>query len=800
MKFTNGHWLTKEGVSMNTPVDIRDVRLKNNSITVYAACRAINHRWDTLDGALITVEYSSPLPDVIRVRAYHHKGAKNLGPEFFVNEDENTPVTIKDDISEVTMTTGDLALRIQKKGWKIDYSHEGERITGNGYRSTSHVTVSGASAYMREQLDLSAGECVYGLGERFTAFVKNGQVVDIWNEDAGTCSEQAYKNIPFYVTNKGYGVLVNHPEKVSFEVASEDVSKVQFSVLGEYLEYFIIGGGSIKQCLNNYTALTGRPALLPAWSFGLWLTTSFTTSYDENTVSSFIDGMKNRDIPLHVFHFDCFWMKEYQWCDFEWDKDMFPEPEEMLKRLKAKGLRICAWINPYIAQKSVLFDEGAANGFLVKTKNGSVWQWDRWQAGMGLVDFTNPHAAEWFKSMLEKLIHMGVDCFKTDFGERIPVDVVYFDGSDPIKMHNYYTYLYNKAVYEVLSETRGKSEALLFARSATVGGQKFPVHWGGDCAATFESMAETLRGGLSLCLSGFGFWSHDIGGFIGTATPDLYKRWVAFGLLSSHSRLHGNTSYRVPWLYDEEAVDVLRFFTKLKCKLMPYIFAQAYDASCCGVPLMRAMVLEFNDDPACKYLDQQYMLGESLLVAPVFNPEGEVSYYVPEGIWTNFFTGERIEGGRWKNEKHGYLSIPLLVKPNSIIAVGSQDTRPDYDYADNVMFHTFEISDGMRAVSEITSISGEKAFSVCVKREGLKITVEVTGKCIGWSMYFRGIKDVESVVGGDLVIDDLGTKITPGQDDKFVMTIKEDSAAITPFAKAMLQSATPRLAFSRTHQ
>ena len=234
---------------------------------------------------------------------------------------------------------------------------------------------------------------------------------------------------------------------------------------------------------------------------------------------------------------------------------------------------------------------------------------------MAVVDFTNPAACEWYKGHLKRLINMGVDCFKSDFGERIPTDVVYFDGSDPVKMHNYYALLYNKAVFEALEEDLGKGNAVLFARSATAGGQQFPVHWGGDCSATYPSMAESLRGGLSLCLSGFGFWSHDIGGFEDTATPDLYKRWAAFGLLSSHSRLHGSKSYRVPWLFDEEAVDVLRYFTKLKCCLMPYIFAAACEAAKQGIPVMRAMMLEFPDDPGCDYLDLQYMLGESLLVA-----------------------------------------------------------------------------------------------------------------------------------------------------------------------------------------
>jgi alpha-D-xyloside xylohydrolase len=252
----------------------------------------------------------------------------------------------------------------------------------------------------------------------------------------------------------------------------------------------------------------------------------------------------------------------------------------------------------------VLFDEGLAGGYLVKCANGDVWQWDRWQAGMALVDFTNPAARAWYAGKLRALLDMGVDCFKTDFGERIPTDVVYFDGADPSKMHNYYAYLYNQTVFGTLEEARGPGEAVVFARSATTGGQQFPVHWGGDNTATFESMAESLRGGLSLTLSGFGFWSHDIGGLEQTATPDLYKRWCAFGLLSSHSRLHGSQSYRVPWLFAEEAVAVLRFFTKLKCRLMPYLYGAACEAHETGVPVMRAMLLEFPDDPTCAHLDR----------------------------------------------------------------------------------------------------------------------------------------------------------------------------------------------------
>ncbi|HZG75611.1 MAG TPA: alpha-xylosidase, partial [Paenibacillus sp.] len=455
-----------------------------------------------------------------------------------------------------------------------------------------------------------------------------------------------------------------------------------------------------------------------------------------------------RNIPLHVFHFDCFWMKEYQWCDFEWDPAMFPDPEGMLKRLKDRGLRICVWINSYIAQKSPLFKEGMEKGYLVKTTDGDVWQWDLWQAGMGLVDFTNPEATAWYQGHLRRLMDMGVDCFKTDFGERIPTEnVVYFDGSDPVKMHNYYTQLYNKAVFDVLEERRGKGEAMLFARSATAGGQMFPVHWGGDCSANYDSMAESLRGGLSLGLSGFGFWSHDISGFEKTAPADIYKRWVAFGLLSSHSRLHGNESYRVPWLFDEESVDVLRYFTELKSKLMPHLFSYAVEARDRGIPMMRAMVLEFPEDPTCHYLDRQYMLGDKLLVAPIFNDQGIAKYYVPKGRWTNWMTGEVIEGGQWREEKHGYMSLPFLVKENSLIAVGANDQRPDYDYTDGITFRVFELADGGEATATVYDLKGEVAMTARATRTGTTVLVETKGSNKPWNVAIGGGKTVSANAG-----------------------------------------------------
>lgn len=762
MKFTSGYWGLREGVKLFCPAEVRDIRTGIDSVTVFAPSKAIRHRGDTLNTPQLTLTFSSPIPDVICVHLCHFQGGRKRGPEFELKHDEALKPRIDQGEDSVSLTSGRLSVRVNTKGtWGIDYLFEGRRLSGSGANHAGYVIDADGTRYMREQLSLGVGECVYGLGERFTPFVKNGQTVDTWNEDGGTSSEQAYKNVPFYMTSAGYGVLVAHPEKVSFEIASEVVSRVQFSVPGEELKYYVVAGSSPKEVLLTYTELTGRPALPPAWSFGLWLTTSFTTSYDEKTVTGFIDGMKERRIPLHVFHFDCFWMKEFQWCDFEWDSEQFPDPEGILRRLKSKGLRICVWINPYIAQKSRLFEEGVTNGYLVKKPDGDVWQWDRWQAGMGLVDFTNPAAVTWYKDCLRRLVRTGVNCFKTDFGERIPTDVVYHSGADPQKMHNFYTYLYNRTVFEVLEEECGRDQAVVFARSATVGNQKFPVHWGGDSSATYESMAESLRGGLSLGLSGFGFWSHDIGGFEHTPTPDLYNRWAAFGLLSSHSRLHGNESYRVPWLFGDESVDVLRFFVHLKCSLMPYLFAAAAEASREGVPVMRAMILEFPEDPACAYLDRQYMLGPSMLVAPVFAGDGTVSYYLPKGSWTNFLTGERVEGGCWRNETHGYKSIPLMVRPHSVIPVGHEETKPDYDHAENVTFHVFELDEGREAAGRVSNAGGGDELLIIVRRDGRAISIKKSGSKKAWRVCLRNVHDTMKVEGGSLRLEAQGAVITP---------------------------------------
>ena len=598
MKFTNGYWMIRDGVDALYAREAYELAADatTESLNVLAPTSVVRGRYDTLNLPTFNVDITTPAEGVIRVCAEHWQGATEY-PGFPLNADEpgnrdyvtvqangNGDGEVGVNGADVTLTTGGLTVKVVKGApWNLTFiGEDGKVLTESAGKSLGRfklgaesnvtaqpvsefgVTMDGSArdesdVFIAIQLHLSVGEDVYGLGERFGAYVKNGQSVDIWNEDGGTASEQGYKDIPFYMTSNGYGVLVNNRGHVSFEIGSENT---------------------------------------------------------EATINSFIDGMAERDIPLAAFHYDCYWMREFHWCDFEWDKRFFGDIESTLKRLHED------------------------KGYLVRKPNGEVWQTDFWQAGMGLVDFTNPAAREWFKDKVKALLNQGVDAIKTDFGERIPRDVVWYDGSPKLSMHNWYTQLYNQAVFEAIEETYGKGNACLYARSATVGGQQQPVHWGGDCESTFNGMAQSLRAGLSLTSSGFGFWSHDIGGFEGAfPDPAVYKRWVAFGMLGSHSRLHGSTVYRVPWLFDEEdekngvalvpgqtAVDVVREFTKLKLELMPYVYQLGLQPHANGTPVMRSLFVEFPDDPACRTLDRQYMFGPSMLVAPVFTYSGEVSY------------------------------------------------------------------------------------------------------------------------------------------------------------------------------
>jgi alpha-D-xyloside xylohydrolase len=715
-----------EGVEPIYAVRVHEHRVEERELVL--TCLNRMEPKANINAYAIIVRLSAPLPGAVRVRVQHQLGRQLGLPNFALEHAASHKAAIQEGAETLVFRSGALEVHVQKAPFSLKFMRDGQLVTESRQNALGVMNVKGDRDYLMQRLSLGVGECVYGLGERFSALVRNGQSLQTWNEDPGTETDLSYKSIPFYLTNRGLGVLVNHPGRVDFELATERVAAVQFSVRDHDLDYYVFAGQTPKDALDMYSALSGRPTLPPLWTFGLWLSTSFLTDYDEKIVGGMIDGMFERGIPLTVFHFDCLWMREHHWCDFTWDPAKFPDPKAMLARLKARGLKICVWINPYISELSSLFAEGRDAGYFLKRANGDVYQRYDWQPGIALVDFTNPEATRWYQQKLRALLEQGVDCFKTDFGERIPADAVYFDGANGERMHNYYTHLYNEAVFSLLEEFHGPGQAAVFARSATVGCQKFPVHWGGDCDATFNSMAETLRGGLSFGQSGGAFWSHDIGGFNSTATPALYKRWVAFGLLSSHSRLHGSHSYRVPWLFDEESVEVLRAFTELKHSLMPYLWRAAHQATETGAPMLRAMVLEFPSDPATHYLDRQFMLGDALLVAPVFNETGDVEYYLPAGTWTDYSSGERVQGGTWRREQGvPFKRIPLFVRPNTLLARGTRRDTPAYDFLRELELELFEVADGARLETRVNAQAGTQYATFRCVRAGSKLTLSATG-------------------------------------------------------------------------
>ncbi len=625
MKFTDGFWRIRKGVNPIYAIEYYDHDINNNELTIYTTSKHITHRGDLLNIGMLTINISSPINDIIKISTCHFEGVQYKGPFANIYKSQ-ADVKINETDDFIEYISGNTKAIIDKRpnNWSISF-YGGERfLTKTGYHNLACMQTSNGN-YMVEQLFLDSNETIYGFGEKFTNFIKNGQSVDTWNSDGGTTSEQAYKSIPFYITNKGYGALVDNEGDVSFEVGSEKVEFVQFSFQGERQDYYLINGSTPKGVIEKYTDLTGKPALPPVWSFGLWLSTSFTTNYDEKTTLSFINGMKERNIPVHVFHFDCYWMKGCQWCDFEWDNDVFPDPKNMIKKFHDLGIKVCVWINPYIAQKSKLFKEG--KDYFVKKNNGDIWQTDLWQSGMAIVDFTNPEAVKWYQSKLKALL--------------------------------------------------------------------------------------------------------DMGGFEETAPAHVYKRWCAFGLLSSHSRLHGSKSYRVPWAYDDEACDVLSKFSKLKCRLMPYLYSQAKQTHLTGVPMLRPMFIEFNNDRTCAYLDKQYMLGDNLLIAPVFKENGEVEYYLRQDKWINLLTNKLYTGGSWQKEIFNIDELPIIVRPNSILVMGNNDERVVYDYANDSKIYLSYFEDNALATTTIIDSTDQNIVTITAER-------------IGNTIYISGINNIEN--------------------------------------------------------
>ena len=511
--------------------------------------------------------------------------------------------------------------------------------------------------FMAATFSLAPDEGIYGCGESFTRLNKRGQRLVMWATDPkGAQTPEMYKPVPFFISSRGYGMFVHTsaPLTLDFGCSYDGASTIY---LGDELLDLFIFLGEPKEVLSEYTSLTGRSPLPPLWSFGLWMG---RISYkSEQEVRNVANQLRNYEIPCDVIHLDTGWF-EHEWlCDFEFAKTKFDDPKQMIEDLHANGFELSLWQIPYFTPSNRLYREAIDKGYVVLDGDGNLPTED------AIIDFSNPDAVEWYKGLLRRLLEMGVAAIKADFGEEAPLHGMYASGKSGFYEHNLYPLRYGKAVFDVTKEVTG--DAILWGRSAWAGSQRYPLHWGGDAENTYSAMAASLRAGLSLGLCGFSFWSHDIGGFVHMTPEELYKRWLAFGMFTSHSRCHGAPP-KEPWEYSEEFTEEFRAIVEVKYRLMPYVYGQAKECAELGYPMVRTLFFEYPDDPTSWYIEDQYLFGSDLLVAPLFEPDEDGRrVYLPPGYWIDYQTHRVYEGSRWHQIEAGSIPVIVLVRDGAVI-------------------------------------------------------------------------------------------------------------------------------------
>ncbi|TWT66977.1 Alpha-xylosidase [Posidoniimonas polymericola] len=585
-----------------------------------------------------------------------------------------------------TFRSKNTEVRLLRDPWRIEIRDNSGRLVTRTRVLNDPATFSAPTpfSFIRRARDLGRStaasfqlapdEKIFGCGESFTRFNKRGQRVQLLTRDAmGGQSERMYKPVPFFISSQGYGMFVHTSTPVTCDFGRDFDEAAVITTGDENLDLFLFVG-TPKEILTEYTALTGRSPVPPTWSFGLWM--SRITYKSEPEVREVAQKLRSNRIPCDVIHLDTGWFENDWQCDYRFAESRFDDPGKMIADLRKQGLRVCLWQLPYFSRKNSLFREIVDNGFHVHDAAGVGPALD------AVLDFSNEAAVRWYQQKIAGLLELGVAAIKVDFGEDAPVAGLYASGRSGWHEHNLYPLRYNKAVAEVTRDTTG--ESIIWARSAWAGSQRYPLHWGGDAENTDSAMAASLRAGLSLGLCGFSYWSHDVGGFVGRPDPELYKRWLAFGALTSHTRCHGAPP-REPWEYGEEFQDAFRRTIELKYRLMPYILAQANDCSHRGHPMLRPLFFEFPNDPGSWLVDDQYFFGSDLLVAPLFSPEPDSdnpkrSMYLPPGEWVNFQTGETHSGGTWRSVTAA--PVPVAVLHRSGVKIPMVPVAPSTDAID----------------------------------------------------------------------------------------------------------------------
>ena len=549
------------------------------------------------------------------------------------------------------------------------------------------VSQGSASATERATISFKCDpdECFVGTGERFRKMDLSGQTFQLKNQDGqGVNNRRCYKNIPFYLSSRMYGCFYHTSDYCKLSLADHSTRSVQFLNDHATLDVFLIGGKTPEEILRSYRMLTGFPPMLPLWSFGIWM--SRMTYFSADEVNDICDRLRREHYPCDVIHLDTGWFRTDWLCEWKFNPERFPDPKAFIQRLKENGFKVSLWQLPYIAQGAEQLKEAKQNKYISQppTAVGSSAADNTSGASnfsaldyAGTIDFTYDKATEWYqRKLLKPLLDMGVKCIKTDFGENIHMDHQYH-AATPERLNNIYALLYQRAAYDITKEVTG--DGIVWARAAWAGCQRYPLHWGGDSESSWAGLAGSLKGGLHFGLSGFAFWSHDVPGFHSTPNfmnsplrEDVYVRWTQFGVFSSHMRYHG-TCKREPWHYPAIAPIVKRWW-KLRYKLLPYIIEQSEQCTKSGYPMVRALLFHHPHDRQVWHIDDEYYFGSEFLVCPVMSSKNRRNIYLPEGLWANFFTGERLEGGRWYYDVKVPLDeMPVFVRPGSLIKLYPDD-------------------------------------------------------------------------------------------------------------------------------
>jgi alpha-D-xyloside xylohydrolase len=638
-----------------------------------------------------SIQFVSPRAVRIRIRT---------GPE--VRPDQPSPMLVRepprDDSWRMARIAGGYrytsvagSVTILEDPWHIEFRDaQGRLLTKTDHASDNAAQldpvlpfsfIRRASDYSRSiaaVFSLAPGEKLFGGGESFTRLDKRGQKLVLWANDAnGVETGRMYKPIPFFMSNRGYGMFVHTSAPTTFDFGATYGNTNALLLGDDELDLFVFLG-TPKEILNEYTTLTGKPPMPPLWSFGLWM--SRITYYSEDETRAVAAKLRGNRIPSDVIHLDTGWFETDWRCDYQFSKTRFKDPVKMIADLKHDGFHISLWQLPYFVPKNSLFPEILAKGLAVRDGKGNLPYED------AVLDFTNPATVAWYQEKIAGLLKMGVGAIKVDFGEAAPLNGIYANGRSGFYEHNLYPLRYNQAVADITRQTTG--ENIIWARSAWAGSQRYPLHWGGDSGAQDSGMAATLRGGLSLGLSGFTFWSHDIGGFAAKTPEELYRRWMPFGMLTSHSRCHG-TPPKEPWEYSPAFMDDFRRADELKYRLMPYVYAQAKDSSERGLPMVRALFIEYPGDPGSWQVDDEYLFGSDILVAPLMETGAtERNVYLPPGQWIDYQTAKVYAGG-WHTIAAGQIPVVMLVRDGAVvphIKLAQSTDRMDWSNLEMVVF------------------------------------------------------------------------------------------------------------------